>query len=370
MEHSTKKSRVHLRTKLLEKYATSRKRCFVGFDGFTDEIASVVQTRFDAHHYEPMTQIAQLGGRILEAANKSCNIEWVVNQTKLGGNAPILTNALLEGGHEILFAGAIGLPGNIEPIFSEMAARCTKVYPLAASGLSRALEFRDGKVIFGSHASVMEIDDQRIFSEIGLDALVHILQEVDLFVSANWTMLPGMTAFWERLVREVLPTLHRTKPALLFVDLADPAKRSDQDLRHALSVLVRFQGPFEPILGLNHAEAIRIAHVLGIQHDRADARLAEHIHRVSGLSQIVIHATKHAIVASKEGVASVEGPYCEHPLLTTGAGDNFNAGYCNGLLYDLPLEDALLSGVFTSGYYVRKGRSPSMRELADFLVQK
>lgn len=370
MEYSTKKNRIELRAKLLQGRLASTKRCFVGFDGFTDEIAAVVLTRFDARHYTPMTQIAQLGEHILAAANKSCNVEWIVKETKLGGNAPILTNALLEGGHEIVFAGAIGSPQNIEAIFAEMAARCVKVYPLAASGLSRALEFRDGKVIFGSHASVMEIDSQRIFSEIGFDRLVHILQEVDLFVSANWTMLPGMTAFWERVVREILPRLHRKKRGFLFVDLADPAKRSDPDLRRALQALSGFQGAFETILGLNHAEALRIARVLDIQHERVDAQLAEQIYRASGLSQIVIHAPRFALVASKEGIATVDAPYCEQPLLTTGAGDNFNAGYCNALLYGLSLEDALLSGVFTSGYYVRKGCSPSMQELADFLIRE
>ena len=82
--------------------------CFIGFDGFTDEIIDAVDKRWDLNEYQPMTKMAQFGGRILEYAGKSCNIELVVRETKIGGNAPILTNALLEGGHRITFAGAIG----------------------------------------------------------------------------------------------------------------------------------------------------------------------------------------------------------------------------------------------------------------------
>ena len=43
------------------------------------------------------------GRRIVSSAGKSCNIELVVKETRLGGNAPLMTQALLAGAHNITF---------------------------------------------------------------------------------------------------------------------------------------------------------------------------------------------------------------------------------------------------------------------------
>ena len=63
----------------------------------------------------------------------------------------------------------------------------------------------------------------------------------------------------------------------------------------------------------------------------------------------------------------VEGPYTSNPRLTTGAGDNFNAGFCLGQLLGLAPQQCLVTGTGTSGFYVRNMRSPRFSELMDFL---
>ena len=86
-----------------------------------------------------------------------------------------------------------------------------------------------------------------------------------------------------------------------------------------------------------------------------------------GLYQVVIHPTRSAAVAAAEGEWFVEGPFTPKPKLTTGAGDNFNAGYCNGLLSGLDPEACLVTGVCSSGFYVRNCRSATRPELVDFI---
>ncbi len=49
-----------------------------------------------------------------------------------------------------------------------------------------------------------------------------------------------------------------------------------------------------------------------------------------------------------------------------GAGDHFNAGYCNGLLCGMDIEDCLLAGVGNSGFYIRYARSPTIAEQQNF----
>ena len=56
----------------------------------------------------------------------------------------------------------------------------------------------------------------------------------------------------------------------------------------------------------------------------------------------------------------------ESPVLTTGAGDNFNAGVIAGLLAGLPLEAGLRMGTMTASFYVATGRSPTLPELWQF----
>src|SRR5437667_10171821 len=83
---------------------------FVGLDGFVDEILHVVDKRIDAHHYECVPVIARLAERIAEAAGKSTNIELVNQLTKLGGNGPIMANALASFGLKVTYLGNTASP--------------------------------------------------------------------------------------------------------------------------------------------------------------------------------------------------------------------------------------------------------------------
>jgi hypothetical protein len=343
-----------------------RGRCFIGFDGFTDNILSVVETRLNAHAFKEMSYIENLGHRISSASGKSTNIELYLKQTKLGGNAPILTQALLEGGHEVTFAGAIGL-GEIEPLFQSMASRCVRAYPLAASGLSDALEFLDGKIILGKHQTLLNLDYDTLLKAVGAENLTSILDGCDLFVSANWTMLPMTNQLWKQLLRNHVTKI-ASRPRWMFVDLADPAKRTDEDLVEALSLLKQFQGPFQVILGLNQKEAERVAKLTGAVSGKEGELLAGSIRSLLNLSHVVLHSAKKSTVATKTAQYTLIGPYTPTPKLTTGAGDNFNAGYLNGILHKLSPEESLVIAVYTSGFYVRNGHSPTLDELSNFIA--
>ena len=64
----------------------------------------------------------------------------------------------------------------------------------------------------------------------------------------------------------------------------------------------------------------------------------------------------------------VQGPFTSKPRLTTGAGDNFNAGFCLGLMLELEVDECLALGKAVSGFYVRQMRSPAWQELLDFVA--
>jgi sugar/nucleoside kinase (ribokinase family) len=79
---------------------------------------------------------------------------------------------------------------------------------------------------------------------------------------------------------------------------------------------------------------------------------------------LVIHPVTCALAVTAGKVDMVDGPYVARPLITTGAGDHFNSGFCLGRLLGLDNQMSVLTGVTTSGYYVRTAHSPSIAQIA------
>jgi len=128
----------------------SRLRAFVGLDGFVDEIIHVVDKRDNAEAYQRVPTISRFSERIAAAAGHSTNIELVNQRTKLGGNGPIMANALARLGIKVTYVGALGYP-NMHPVFNEFARRA-EVHSIADAGHTDALEFDDGKLMFAKSA--------------------------------------------------------------------------------------------------------------------------------------------------------------------------------------------------------------------------
>ncbi len=362
-----------LRRLCAEKLSASAARAaeltaFVGLDGFVDEIIHVVDQRSDPQTYQRVPTIAQFARRLAAAAGRSTNLELVNQRTKLGGNGPIMADALASLGLKVTCLGALGYP-DLHPVFKEFARRA-EVHSIAEPGHTDALEFEDGKIMMGKTAHFNQINWENIQARFGRDRFAARFRTADFIGFVNWTMLPGMSELWEALLRELCPALSGPRRKLFF-DLADPEKRPPADITRALELIVRFNAFFEVILGLNEKEAYEIAVVLGLKIGgrTADdlAALCLEIHRRLPLHTLVVHPVTYALAVGEDGVKRVAGPYVAQPVLTTGAGDHFNAGFCLGQLLGLPNEMCLLAGVASSGHYVRTGKSPGVADLVALL---
>ncbi len=340
----------------------------LGFDGFIDTICDVVDTRSDAQTYERVPTLQAFGARIAAAAGQSTNIEIVPTLIKLGGNGPIMANALTALGAAVTYCGMTGFP-SVHPVFAEFGERA-HLLPICDPALTDAYEFDDGKLIAGKHATVAQVSYENIIERIGQSAWRAAWDGAGFVAMVNWTMLPHMTALWRQILS--VPTSATRKT--LFFDLADPEKRSAEDILEALQTIAAFQQNHDVILGLNEKEAIQVAHVLhlesplgGILTPETATELAAAIRASLELGVVVIHPTKFAAAANAESAASAPGPFIQTPKISTGAGDHFNAGFCLGQLLGASLEESLQIGVGTSGFYVRSAQSPSQSELAEFL---
>ena len=251
-------------------------------------------------------------------------------------------------------------------------ARRAEVVSLCAPAVTIAVEFSDGKLMLGMMKSFDEITYARIAEVMGEGALFDCLSRADLIALVNWTMIPNMTSIFEELAGRVFPSLP-PRERLFFFDLADPEKRSAADLSIALQAVARFQAFGRVTLGVNFKEARQVITVLGGSPETEDERglrsMARQIRQKLDIATVAIHPTKSAACATKDDTWWVPGPYVEKPLITTGAGDHFNAGFMTGQLLGLGPESCLGLGVSTSGFYVRTARSPSLGDLETFLAQ-
>lgn len=361
----------------LRKFASQRSAtpALVGFDGFVDSIIAVVDTRKDANNYEPVPTIARLGQKISAAAGMSSNYELVVKLQKLGGNGPIMANALASAGLPVTYLGNLGYP-KLHPVFDDFA-KIAKVITIAEPGYTDALEFDDGKLMLGKHQSLGDVNWKRLLEVVGEAKLIDLFSQSRFLGIVNWTMLTHLSDVFEKITTHVLPKLPATGGARrrrIFVDLADPEKRTREDLGKALKLIAGFEKYCDATLGLNLKEAVQVAEVLGVNPtDNPEANLeplAVQLREKLGTNTVVIHPRRGAAAATVTNGTVVSarfaGPFVAVPKLSTGAGDNFNAGFSVAQLAQLPVEQALCVGTATSGYYVRNAGSPSLEQLAEF----
>ena len=99
------------------------KSALVGFDGFVDTIVTpVAQRTAQGDAFTPILTITEFAQRIAGAAGKSTNIEFYPVMEKLGGNGPIMGNALLAAGTRLTYIGALGRP-SLHAVFHDFASR-------------------------------------------------------------------------------------------------------------------------------------------------------------------------------------------------------------------------------------------------------
>jgi sugar/nucleoside kinase (ribokinase family) len=345
-------------------------RAFAGLDGFVDEIIHVVDQRDGPEHFVRLGDIRALTERLAGAAGKSTNIELVNQRTKLGGNGPIMANALARLGVKVTYVGALGYP-HLHPVFADFA-RNAEVHGIADPGHTDALEFDDGKLMLTKTTSLNEVTWENIQRRYGHDTFMNHFSTADLVGFVNWTMIPGMSDLWASLLAKLSPA-HAGARRVMFFDLADPEKRTLKDIARALELITEFERCFEVILGLNEKEAYEVGEVLGLNTTNRTrdglGALALEIQKRTPVSTLVVHPVSFALSAGGGAVAFVDGPFVERPLITTGAGDHFNAGFCLGKLLGFDNAASALCGVSTSGFYVRTAQSPGVEDLAVMMRQ-
>ncbi len=358
----------------------------IGFDGFIDSITHMVDRRIDMSPagYERLRTISAFAQRCAAAAGKSTNIERVLIEDRFGGNGPLMASAVAALGMPTTYIGAIGAAPDdparareVHPVFREFAARCVRTAVTGPPSTTVCLEFDDGKLMFNETSAQQAVTWERIVAAVGLEELVRVVDAARLIGIVNWSLLGGVPGIWEGLARDVLPRCAKARRTVS-IDLSDPAKRSDEDVRAMLGRLRDLDRHAAVTLGLNLAEAERIARVLGLDtFDRLksspraervrEACLA--IREKADLDCVTVHPREGAAAADRSGAAAwFDGPFTPSPRLSTGAGDHYNGGFAFARTRGLPIDQCLAVGCATSGAYVRDAASPSLGRVCELLT--
>lgn len=355
----------------------------VGFDGFIDSIVHMVDTRHDMTPagYRRLRTIEAFAARCASAAGKSTNIEQVLIEDRFGGNGPLMAGGLARLGAKATYIGCVsdfGDPNRVHGVFRPFAERCERVIPIAPPSTTDCLEFDDGKLMFNNTANVQAATWERLIEVVGLAPLREIVDRSTLIGIVNWSLLGGVPGIWRGLIEHVLPSVTK-KERRIFVDLSDPAKRTDADVRSALDLLRRLEEVpgVSVTLGLNLAEAERVAKATKIAAFEGDGaatmgavlvNAAEKLRAGLGLNCVAIHPREGAAAANAKGERGwFDGPFTRTPKLSTGAGDHFNAGFAFAQVVGLGIEQCLAAGCGVSGAYVRDAESPTRARLVEFL---
>ena len=348
--------------------AIGQTKTVVGFDGFVDTILQVVKTRQSPVKFDPFPLMSEWAERVAAASGVSANFEFSQQMVKLGGNGPIMANALNAAGLPLTYLGCLGKPA-VHPVFADFAER-VRVISIAEPGYTDALEFEDGKLMFGKHQSLKEVNWTNLLAHLPERELIKLFREAGFIAIVNWTMLTNLTGVLQKLLTTVMPKLGGDR-RWVFFDLADPAKRSREDLLAVLKLIAKYEKHARVILGLNLAEARQVSEVLGLgpvdETYGTVTHAASRIREVLKLDTVVVHPVQFAAASDATGSTHVVGPFTPKPKITTGAGDHFNSGFCLGRILGLGLAESLQIGVATSGFYVRSAKSPKVTDLIKFI---
>ena len=346
-------------------------KAWIGLDGFIDRIMLPVQTRTGmGNAFKPYESLKDFGQRIQMASGSNLNIELFEKIEKMGGNGPLLANAMVNLGVDVRDVGTLGLP--VHPLFQDFAKK-TKAISLGNYGETCALEFLDGKLILGNTQVLDQITYERLEQFIPKDQWIQTYTESSLISWQNWTMMIHMTEILKSVLSNIWPYVENKTDRICFFDLADPAKRSYESLKCFLELLPKFRDKSSVFLGLNRAEAKYVGELLGLNFpkhmmDESSYGWIRDLQKKLSIDGIFVHCCDGALAVVRNEIAFEPAQPAKCLTCLTGSGDHFNAGCLSGLLMNLSLAQCLRLGHITSVLYIESGQSPTLESVEHFYL--
>ena len=343
------------------------KSVLAGFDGFIDSIVKVIASQDEDGGPVYFNTIEEFGDYISGKKGSGFSLETEELFQKLGGNMPIMANAMAQMGLKVNGVGALGIP-DISPVFAAMHPRC-KLYSFTNPGFTTAIEFTDGKMMLARMTELNNADWNTVKNNIGLDKLNELYLNSNLICLLNWSELAHSNEIWKGLQEDVFAQNEQLKPRLFFIDLSDCSKRNPAEIKIALDLIKSFKSYGKVTLSLNHNEA-NILYKTFINQDIPSGlqTKGQHLFNALAIDTLIIHSAKISLAWDQQGAYTNVPDFIDEPLMLTGAGDNFNAGYCIAQLLDMDTESSLMLANLVSNIYIKTAKSPDLTALNNIFL--
>jgi hypothetical protein len=249
-----------------------------------------------------------------------------------------------------------------------MPSNC-KLHSFADPGLTKVLEFKRGKIMLAEMGNLNNIEWTFIKDTIGIKTFLELFTKSDLISLLNWSELDNSTAVWNGLLTDILPKSTPQKRPIGFFDLSDCSKRPEKSIQEAMHLLTAFSHYWDVMLSLNLNEAAIVHAALTQKKDKEEdvEKMCEEIFEKLKIHTVIIHSSKQA-VASDGGLSKRKTTFIKEPVISSGSGDNFNAGFCTGKLLGLETGMCLELGHATSSLYMQSANSPNVAQILEFLA--
>lgn len=338
----------------------------LGFNGAIDRVREIVDERQNRDTYQRIQRLDDFGRQVSTAGTeeRSMLMEWVCSDMRTGALVCHISRALGTLGFDPVMIGMFGDPPKDAFVdeFEEF-----RMESLGEPAYTDAIEFDDGKLMLSESGGMRYLDWDVLCEEVGFDQLAAYLDGAAVLGMGYWAEISDLVSIFEGIADEIVPTLS-SPPEHVLIDPADVGTRPSKDLKEAREVLQRLDAESPVTMSANRYETIDIANSLrSTTAERSPEDAAEVAREEFGISRFVTHGATKSALATEDGVFGVDVPREDEPVLSTGAGDHFNAGFLLGLMYDLGPEESVALGNAVAGCFVRQGDPPTYDKIQAFL---
>jgi sugar/nucleoside kinase (ribokinase family) len=132
-------------------------------------------------------------------------------------------------------------------------------------------------------------------------------------------------------------------------------KHSRAAILECLDIIMSYKAFGKVTLGLNENEALLLYQAIAQDVPAELKSVVQTIHAQGMADVVLVHPIHGCYVADENGVRFIDGSFIENPLVTTGGGDHFNAGYGYAVLQGMEIDAAVKFALKVASSFVASG---------------
>ena len=334
----------------------------LGIDGFIDEVWQIIESRAGSGEYSLYEKMGDFTAALAGCGDGGFSNEIVRKRRSYGGFTANTGKAVSRLGARPTLLGMFG-HGRIDPVFAEFS-KGNDLVSVGEPGVSLIYEFTDGKLMLVHMQEIMGLDWGSLTDAVSEADLKALFGEADIIALGYWSLMPAFDDIAGKVCALLRGSSRRQR---MFFDFADIRKRDKASLDGTLNQLAVLGKQIPMTLSVNEHEAALLFSYYGEtfseEPEGADIK-TEKVRGVIGIDELVVHTPHYASAASaSDGSFVLPQHYCVSPVITTGAGDNFNGGYLAAALKGLDMPERLAVANAVTHQYVSLGHSPDKEEM-------